>query len=57
MTNYLVSYTETNVYSMVVEADSDEHAEQLVREEILTNDTASFRLVDRESFIQSEGKA
>ncbi len=56
MPKYLVSYTETNIWSIIVEADSEEEAEQSVREEISINDTQSLDLADIKSFIQVEDK-
>jgi len=56
MPKYLVSYTETNVYSTTVEAVSEEEAEKATREEISVNDVQSFRHVDSETLIQVEGE-
>lgn len=56
MPKYLVSYTETNIYSIEIEAGSEEEAYKKVREEIGTNDVQSLDHVDQETLIQVEGE-
>ena len=56
MTKYLVSYTETNFYSIEVEADTQEEAHAKVQAEIDENDVQSLRHIDQEALIQVEGE-
>lgn len=57
MPKYLVSYTETNIYSIEVEAGDEELAEQ-VADNILSKDGIfKFNHVGIDSFFQVEGVA
>ena len=56
MPKYLISYTETNVYSIVVEADNEQEAEE-VAEWTWENSQDLFRHNDTsDSFFQVEGE-
>lgn len=56
MKGYLVSYTETNVYSIIVQAESEQDAE-IVAERRWEACEDDFTKVERNnSFFQSEGE-
>lgn len=56
MPKYLVSYTETNIYSIEMEADSEKEAEAKAIEEVQDSGTDNFRHIDQENFFQVEGE-
>ena len=56
MTKYLVSYTETNIYSIGVEADNEQEAKE-VAEWTWENSEGLFRHIEMtDSFFQVGGK-
>lgn len=55
MTKYLVSYSETNLYSVIVEADSREEAENKAEQEVMKG-LGNLTYVQSDSFFQCEGE-